>query len=104
MKMNRLKVMVLGLAMACAGMAHAQVDPDVQKLAERWTQAYNNHDKEALAAVYTEDARVMLHGEPTLSGRPHRRVLGQGFQGRQSTHCPQGHAFHPGCGHDPRAW
>ena len=58
-----------GLALllsAAAVVAHAQ---DVQTLATRWTQAYNKHDREALGAVYTEDARLMMHGAPTYVGR-----------------------------------
>jgi len=42
----------------------------VQTLADRWTQAYNEHDRAALASVYTEGARLMMHGAPTIVGRP----------------------------------
>jgi uncharacterized protein (TIGR02246 family) len=42
---------------------------DIQALADRWTQAYNSHDRAGLAAVYTEDARLMMHGAPTIAGR-----------------------------------
>jgi uncharacterized protein (TIGR02246 family) len=42
---------------------------DVQALADRWTHAYNGHDRAALAGVYTEDARLMMHGAPTIVGR-----------------------------------
>lgn len=41
----------------------------IQELADRWTQAYNRHDREALAAVYREDARLMMHGGPAFVGR-----------------------------------
>ena len=50
-----------------AGAVHAQVD--VQGLADRWVAAYNVHDRNALAALYTEDARLMVHGSPTVAGR-----------------------------------
>jgi uncharacterized protein (TIGR02246 family) len=41
----------------------------VHELADRWTQAYNSHDRTALATVYDEDARLMMHGAPTIAGR-----------------------------------
>lgn len=47
----------------------AAMDVDVQALADRWTQAYNRHDAAALAAVYAENARLMMHGAPTIVGR-----------------------------------
>jgi uncharacterized protein (TIGR02246 family) len=42
---------------------------NVQELADRWTHAYNSHDRAALEGVYTEDARLMMHGAPTFDGR-----------------------------------
>jgi uncharacterized protein (TIGR02246 family) len=42
---------------------------DVQALANRWAEAYNNHDRTALAGVYADDAGLMMHGAPTISGR-----------------------------------
>jgi uncharacterized protein (TIGR02246 family) len=42
---------------------------DVQSLANRWVEAYNEHDRAALAAVYMPDARLMMHGAPTFVGR-----------------------------------
>jgi uncharacterized protein (TIGR02246 family) len=44
-------------------------DNQVQTLADRWVQAYNKHDREALTAVYTDNARLMMHGAPTIAGR-----------------------------------
>ncbi len=46
-----------------------RMDSEVQVLADRWVQAYNRHDRSALAALYTADARVMTHGDPTIAGR-----------------------------------
>jgi uncharacterized protein (TIGR02246 family) len=43
---------------------------EVQQLANRWTEAYNRQNAAALGALYTEDARLYLHGSPTVSGRP----------------------------------
>jgi ketosteroid isomerase-like protein len=42
---------------------------DVQALADRWTGAYNGAMAEALGALYAEDARLYLHGSPTVSTR-----------------------------------
>lgn len=47
----------------------AALKVDVQALADRWSEAYNRHDAEALAAVYSENARLMMHGAPTIIGR-----------------------------------
>jgi uncharacterized protein (TIGR02246 family) len=41
----------------------------VQQLANRWVEAYNKHDRKALGALYTNDARLYAHGEPTVAGR-----------------------------------
>lgn len=41
----------------------------VEELANRWTEAYNLHDAEALGAFYTETAHLYLHGQPMLVGR-----------------------------------
>jgi ketosteroid isomerase-like protein len=32
-------------------------------------RAYNTHDRQALSALYTADARLMVHGSPTVAGR-----------------------------------
>ncbi len=61
----------------CIGMAvllawsgvPAQVPVDAQELADLWTAAYNDHDGDALAALYTESAELTAHGAPTLTGR-----------------------------------
>jgi ketosteroid isomerase-like protein len=42
---------------------------EVQRLAARWTGAYNQHDRAGLQALYTNDARLMMHGAPTIAGR-----------------------------------
>lgn len=42
---------------------------EVQELAARWTTAYNQHDRAALQALYTTDARLMMHGSTTVTGR-----------------------------------
>ncbi len=58
------------IALACtASTTIAIAQPDVQQLADRWTQAYNTHDRRALANVYAPDAKLMMHGSQTIAGR-----------------------------------
>ena len=45
------------------------MDSEVQTLADRWVQAYNKHDRAALEGLYSEKARLMMHGAPTFVGR-----------------------------------
>ena len=47
----------------------AQSPVDAQVLADLWTTAYNDHDGEALAALYTEGAELLAYGERALTGR-----------------------------------
>jgi ketosteroid isomerase-like protein len=52
--------------------AYGVTDPTdevVQKLAARWADAYNRQDRAALEGLYTEKARLMMHGAPTIAGR-----------------------------------
>jgi ketosteroid isomerase-like protein len=42
---------------------------EIQQLAGQWTGAYNKHDRAALQALYTADARLMMHGAPTITTR-----------------------------------
>jgi ketosteroid isomerase-like protein len=42
---------------------------DIQDLADTWTKAYNDHDRAVLGALYTSDARLMMHGSATIAGR-----------------------------------
>ena len=55
------------VVLAATSIASAQTN--VQDLADQWTAAYNKHDRGALAALYTQDSRLMLHGAPTVVGR-----------------------------------
>jgi len=60
----------LGLtAAAFSASAQRATGADVQELADRWTSAYNKHDRAALGALYTDGARLMMHGATTISGR-----------------------------------
>ena len=53
--------------LAHTNQAHAQMD--TQQLADRWVAAYNSHDRDALANVYSADAKLMVHGSRTVTGR-----------------------------------
>lgn len=61
----RLAACALLAVAACTSYAQG----NVQILADRWVEAYNKHDREALSALYTENARLMLHGAATIVGR-----------------------------------
>jgi uncharacterized protein (TIGR02246 family) len=56
------------LLVATLALASAAEDP-VQALAKKWTDAYNAHDRAALGALYTDNAHLMMHGDPTIKGR-----------------------------------
>lgn len=73
-----MKAVLIGAALAAVlGLTAAQAQEpaapsqtqEVQQLADRWTQAYNSNSKSTLGALYTEDARLYLHGHPTVAGR-----------------------------------
>jgi len=49
--------------------APLQAQESVQALADKWTSAYNTHDRSALGALYAEDAHLMMNGAPTYVGR-----------------------------------
>jgi ketosteroid isomerase-like protein len=69
-KMLRVSI-ALGLTAGALTAAAQRATPsDVQALADRWTSAYNKHDRTALGAVYADGARLMMHGAPTIAGRP----------------------------------
>jgi len=62
--------LALGLTVAAlSASAQRATETDVQDLADRWASAYNKHDRAALGAVYSESARLMMHGAVTISGR-----------------------------------
>jgi uncharacterized protein (TIGR02246 family) len=72
-----MKSLILGavaaLTLSASALAAEPAAPpatqEVQGLADRWTQAYNAGDRAALAGLYTDDAKLYLHGSPTVSGR-----------------------------------
>ncbi|MGE0114485.1 MAG: SgcJ/EcaC family oxidoreductase [Steroidobacteraceae bacterium] len=67
---QQLNVLRAGLALMLVLMTFgARAESDIQQLATRWADAYNAHDRAALGAIYTEDAHLMMHGEPTIKGR-----------------------------------
>jgi uncharacterized protein (TIGR02246 family) len=64
---NSVRAVVTTFLLAFSVVAGAQ--QTVQNLADQWVQAYNKHDRAELGALYTDDARLMLHGSPTIGGR-----------------------------------
>ena len=59
---------LLILAGATAAVSQ-ELGENVQRLADRWAEAYNGHNRAALGQLYTANARLMMHGSPTISGR-----------------------------------
>ena len=72
--------LTLFLATLIASPLHAQgiAPEEVQALADQWTAAYNEHDAEALGAVYSEDAHLYLHASPRIEGRENIQVFWEG--------------------------
>jgi uncharacterized protein (TIGR02246 family) len=73
--MKPISLLRAGVVATCAALAvfsagaQRATQADVQELAERWVSAYNKHDRAVLGGVYTESARLMMHGAPTITGR-----------------------------------
>lgn len=59
----------LSLAAAALLGQAALAQDEIQDLANRWTAAYNSHDAAALGALYAEDSKLFLHGQPSFAGR-----------------------------------
>ena len=60
---------VILAAVLVTALSGVQAQDTVQELADRWTAAYNTHDSERLGALYSDDARLMMHGASTIEGR-----------------------------------
>lgn len=57
------------MALVVFGANGAYAQDGIHELAEKWAAAYNEHNKKALGALYTEDAALMMHGDATINGR-----------------------------------
>ncbi|MGD9841457.1 MAG: DUF4440 domain-containing protein [Steroidobacteraceae bacterium] len=67
--MKPLHLIRAGIAIAIFSVASlAQAQTEVRQLADKWTEAYNKHDRNAISALYTQDAHLYLHGSPTVKG------------------------------------
>jgi uncharacterized protein (TIGR02246 family) len=69
--MKRLLARGAGILLLTAALSVSaqQVQEEVQRLADQWSEAYNGHNRAALGQLYTADARLMMHGSPTIAGR-----------------------------------
>jgi ketosteroid isomerase-like protein len=68
--MKRSTVFLAGLVSALALTAQpARAQEDAQELADRWADSYNRHDAAGLGSIYTERARLLMHGSPAIAGR-----------------------------------
>lgn len=68
MKLQFISGRTLCCILLLAGTAALGQD-QVHELADKWTAAYNAYDHQALGALYSEDAALMMHGAPTVVGR-----------------------------------
>lgn len=62
------------LATACGrtatGVADAADEQAVLAAADAWVEAYEARDLERLMTLYTDDAFIALHGQPSFAGKP----------------------------------
>lgn len=62
-------VCLVAIATLGLGVSDIWAQDNIQELADKWATAYNKHDKDALGALYTEGAALMMHGGATIYGR-----------------------------------
>lgn len=67
--MRHTKFVGLAAALAMLSFCSVATAQEVQELANDWTEAYNSANAAALGALYAEDAKLFLHGSPSVSGR-----------------------------------
>ena len=67
--MWRIAVLVLCIGLALAASASAQTAATIQKLNDKWTDAFNKGDAAAVAGMYAEDAYVLPPGHDVVKGR-----------------------------------
>ena len=63
-------ILVLTCLMLAAAPAFAQSKATMQKLNDRWADAFNKGDAAAVAAMYTADAYLLPAGAEMVKGRP----------------------------------
>lgn len=64
-------VIQVACLMLLAGPAAAQSKPNIQKLDDQWSEAFNKGDARAVAAMYTQDAYMLPPGaEMPICCRP----------------------------------
>jgi uncharacterized protein (TIGR02246 family) len=64
------EILLLTGLMLAAMPALAQTKATMQKLNDRWAEAFNKGDAAAVAAMYAEDAYVLPAGAAMVKGRP----------------------------------
>ena len=56
-------------------MSETATESDVQAIQQRYSEAWNSHDPDAIAALHTEDTRFCTHGAgPAAEGREAMRT------------------------------
>jgi uncharacterized protein (TIGR02246 family) len=67
--MLRSALLVLWFGFVIGGSALAQTTATIQKLNDRWTDAFNKGDAAAVAAMYAPDAYLLPPGHDMMKGR-----------------------------------
>jgi uncharacterized protein (TIGR02246 family) len=63
-------MLLAGLMLMVTAPALAQSKAEMQKLNDKWADAFNKGDAAAVAATYTEDAYLLPAGAAMIKGRP----------------------------------
>lgn len=63
------------LVVACAAPPSAQISTEAPAMSEQWEAAFNAGDIEALAALYSENCRLLPPGEMMMEGRDAVRAV-----------------------------
>jgi uncharacterized protein (TIGR02246 family) len=68
-RMKRGIILLAGMMLLLAAPALAQSKAEIQKLNDKWAEAFNKGDTATVAAMYTEDAYLLPAGAQMLKGR-----------------------------------
>ena len=68
--MKRGIILLAGMMLLLAAPALAQSKAEIQKLNDKWAEAFNKGDTATVAAMYTEDAYLLPAGAAMIKGRP----------------------------------
>jgi uncharacterized protein (TIGR02246 family) len=69
-RMRRGIILLAGMMLVLAAPALAQSKAEMQKLNDKWAEAFNKGDAATVASMYTEDAYLLPAGAEMVKGRP----------------------------------